>query len=265
MAAVNMPGDTRFRLEVRGYILSQNYGTNQSLIRGELWLIKQGSSTKYAGSPYSSSWSNNIAGNVASNGAFYYDFRAYTDLLLDRRDYWITHDANGYASFGVSGAATVYSMGSASVSENYGVPRIPKVPTAPANTGVDQATTTSLRYTFSGVDNMGAAVDAWQAEAATDDGFTTDVVTSSASSPVTFTGLIPGQNYRFRSRAHNSQGWGAWSTLNAQGRGSTLAALYYSDGANWLPANLQYSDGAQWLPPVLQYSDGTTWLNPLPQ
>jgi hypothetical protein len=260
VASANMSGDSRFRLETRLYQLSQNYGGNYSTCEAQLWLIKQGSSTKFANAPNYSSWSMSATAWGGGSGTFTYDFRSSSALLLAVADVNVVHDANGYASFYASADASVYSMGSAHVDDGIGLSRIPKAPKAPAALAIDAVTTTGFRVSVPAPDNMGAGIDQYEVVASTD-GFATaaaDVLTN----PATFSGLTPGVTYSVRGRAHNSQGWGAWSPVATQ---QTQPALYMSDGAAWVPVALQASDGNAWSGAQLLYSDGAAWQNPLPQ
>jgi hypothetical protein len=260
MSSANFP-DSRFRLEARQYLLQQDYAGNRSLLRNELWVIKQGSSTRYNTDP-TSNWSTNVNGWV--NGAsFGYDFRNSGQLLLDMRDAWIGHDGNGYGGWGTSGYANLADIGSASVSDNGSFPRIPKRPQQPYYPSFTNITTTDVRVTSSVPDNMGAGIDAYLFQVDDDPGFgSPSSIQNNSGNVQDFTGLTPGVTYYARTQAHNSQGWSDWSPT---GSVATLPALYVSDGANWIPSSMQVSDGTSWAGAQLLYSDGSSWLNPLPQ
>lgn len=89
----------------------------------------------------------------------------------------------------------------------------PTVPSAPSPIGIDQITATSMRYRFSGNSDGGSGILEWQAQTATNSGFSANVQTVSSSGTTTFTGLLPGNTYYARSRGRNGVGWGPWSSV----------------------------------------------------
>lgn len=88
----------------------------------------------------------------------------------------------------------------------------PTAPGAPVPVGVDEITATSARYRFSGTSDGGSAITGWQAQTATDAGFTQNVQTVASNGTTTFTGLLPGNTYYFRARGANAVGWSGWSS-----------------------------------------------------
>lgn len=92
----------------------------------------------------------------------------------------------------------------------------PTAPGAPVSVGVDEITATSARYRFSGTTDGGSGILEWQAQAATNAAFTSNVQTVGSNGTTTFTGLLPGNTYYFRSRGRNAVGWSGWSnTISA--------------------------------------------------
>lgn len=92
----------------------------------------------------------------------------------------------------------------------------PTVPSPPTSVGVDQITATSARYRFSGNSNGGSGILEWQAQTATNSAFSANVQTVGSNGTTTFTGLLPGNTYYFRSRGRNAVGWSGWSnTISA--------------------------------------------------
>lgn len=92
----------------------------------------------------------------------------------------------------------------------------PTAPAAPTSVGVDQITATSARYMFSGNSDGGSGILEWQAWAATDAGFSQNAQAVSSNGTTTFTGLLPGNTYYFRSRGRNAVGWSGFSnTISA--------------------------------------------------
>lgn len=92
----------------------------------------------------------------------------------------------------------------------------PTAPPAPSSVGVDEITATSARYRFSGNGDGGSGIIEWQAWAATDAAFTQNVQAVSSNGTTTFTSLLPGNTYYFRSRGRNAVGWSGFSnTISA--------------------------------------------------
>jgi large repetitive protein len=81
----------------------------------------------------------------------------------------------------------------------------PDTPAAPAANRGDQ----SAAITFGAPGDQGCAIDQYQIQ--TDGGATQ----TASGSPHTFSGLNNGTSYRFRVRANNEVGWGAWSDYSA--------------------------------------------------
>ena len=136
----------------------------------------------------------------------------------------------------------------------------PTPPGAPVPVGVDQATPTSLRYRFSGTTDGGSAITGWQAQIATDPGFSQNVQTVNSNGTTTFSGLDPSTTYNVRSRGSNAVGWGGWS---ATASGSTESGAYASVNGAWVPVPFNWSNGSAWTPLAPLASNGTAWVRPI--
>lgn len=87
----------------------------------------------------------------------------------------------------------------------------PTVPETPTAVSAGSATSSSLTVSWTAPANTGgASIDVYQVERSID-GTTWVTVSSSASSPLSVTGLSASTSYVFRVRAHNSVGWGPYS------------------------------------------------------
>lgn len=86
-------------------------------------------------------------------------------------------------------------------------PTVPETPTAVTASG---ATSSSLSVSWTAPSDGGAAIDAYQLEKSTD-GITWTLVSSTATSPYSVSGLSASTSYVFKVRAHNSVGWGPFS------------------------------------------------------
>jgi len=172
-------------------------------------------------------WSVNVGGQIF-NGCASLDFRGGQGQLLlgSGGTGWFGHDANGNLSLIVDayhGPASIFGTADPAAAWFY-TDRIAKVPGAPFSLSVDQATTTSLRYMFSGTTDGGSPILEWQAQADDDPAFGSPITMSSTGTS-TFTGLVPGTEYTFRARGRNAVGWGPWSVVDANSRGTTLPAV----------------------------------------
>lgn len=248
-----------FRLEERSWVVQQDYGNNRSLLHGELWIIKNSAASAWSNA--GSAWNYSIAGQGASGG-FTYDFRNSDSLLLYAVDVWIGHDGNGYLDWACGANCTADQLGYAATSSSYSAPRIPKAPNAPFVSYAGNITTTNIRIGLTSTGDNGAGIDSWDFQVSENAAFTQGVFTRNwGGGLLDITGLVPGRQYWFRGRAHNSQGWGAWSPVNGPYR--TLAAMYMSDGDSWNPVQVQRSTGTAWVGVEVQYSTGSAWVSPL--
>lgn len=186
-----------------------------------------GSSQTYALGCYS--WGVNIGGQGFS-GCHSLDFRGGQSAITlgSGSTGWFGHDGNGRLTIVVDcwhGPASVF--GTADPGAAYFVTdTIAKPPGAPFSVSVDQATTSSLRYIFSGTTDGGSPILEWQAQADDDPAFGSPI-TSWSSGSTTFTNLVPGTRYYFRARGRNAVGWGGWAAPagDGVGQGTTLPAV----------------------------------------
>jgi hypothetical protein len=86
------------------------------------------------------------------------------------------------------------------------------VPAAPTPVSIDQVTTTSLRFKFSGNSDGGSPITSWQAQIASDSAFTQNVQTVTSDGTTVFTGRTPNQPQWTRARGNNAVGSGPWSS-----------------------------------------------------
>lgn len=165
----------------------------------------------------------------------------------------VTVGARGYYSGSSDWGSMQTGTGSVTLTNYVRLPGAPGTPTITA-IGTTTATATWTAAT-------GPNIDAYWIQVATDSGFTNLVKNASVGNVLTYgiTGLTPGKPYWVRVRAHNSDGYGAYS---AAATFTTLAGVYVSDGANWKPAEIYISDGVAWQLATLLVSDGTTWKAP---
>lgn len=218
MGTATFSNNGNYYIDVDAAVVSQNQAGNYSTIYWRVIVTKTSGTGFWSNANANNSgWANQYpAGTrVWTQGSLAFDFRGGTPKSIQFADgtFNVYHDADGYATYAVDAAVALVNLGSAyAASGNKSAPRIPKLPGAPTPVGVDQITDTSLRYRFSGTTDGGASITGWQAQIATNPGFTTGVQTVSSSGTTAFTGLNPHTTYYLRSRGSNFLGWGPYST-----------------------------------------------------
>lgn len=211
---------TRFYLNVD--ILSQNSGTNQSLVRLTIqsWNIGNTSSNYGgAGNQYGYWWNGGsyVLGPVHGGNPFLPAGYANGQLRWsDIYDVLVTHDANGYWLGGTSFPVAMGLAYGAVNETHYGavtIPRIPRVPyqmAAPTLIAVSP-TTIDFGFTYSG-DMGGTPNTTYEHRISTDPTFATGVSTQyDGSSPGQWTGRAPGTRHYLQVRPINAVGPGPWS------------------------------------------------------
>lgn len=184
-----------------------------------LYWRRAGSSsyTSYSGA---ASFNATIGGvSVASGG---YNFNAPAGGAIGET--LITHGSRDVGAVGTASVAGFFNSdtSAAGYGEVWGSQPVATVPPAPTNAPgtPDQATSTSLRYTFNSAGDGGSPIIRWEFQVASRADFVgAELLTSSGQSTVT--GRAPDTTYYFRSRGVNAIGSGPWS---AAASGKTLAA-----------------------------------------
>lgn len=165
-------------------------------------------------------WNVLIAG-APDSGQWRYDYRNGVSYIE------VTRHTVGGAAFGAQSASATVTM---DFGPGYGGRQtvtvtdyftIADVPPAPSPIGLDEASLTTLRFRFSGNGDNGSAIQEWQAQIATDAGFTQNVQTVSSNGLTVFGGLQAGTAHYARARGRNGVGWGPWSSSIS---GATLPA-----------------------------------------
>lgn len=117
----------------------------------------------------------------------------------------------------------------------------PGAPTSPSG-NPDQITPTSMRYRFTAGSTGGSPILEWQAQRATNSGFTSGVVTVASTGASVFSGLTPNTRYYFRARGRNAQGWGPWgASVNALTLPAGAPGLAVSPSPSGTSASLTFS------------------------
>lgn len=210
-----------YDLRMRIFTIENNVGGNYSRYRGDRYAYSRSGYGSYMNDTRTvNSW---IAGHHAGgNYSLPFapgDFAGKTIGLGVYDTGAVGHDGNGNLWFTsriqMLNASVFGSADTGDVGMNGD--HLPRPPAAPTPLTIDNITTNSLRYSFSGNWDGGSPITSWQAQIATDPGFTQNVQTVNSSGTTTFTGLSPATRYYTRSRGNNAYWNGAWSTtLSAQ-------------------------------------------------
>lgn len=161
-------------------------------------------------------WNVNIGGHVYS-GSTGLPFNTDTVTLASGGTPWIAHNSAGYMDMYISanhGGGTTFGT-AYTTNTLFSTDRIPVPPNAPHSNSNTLAGPTGFRQTFSGagVDLGGGSFYAWQAQIATNSGFTTGVQLVNSSGTTDWTGLSNHTTYWSRARAVTSAGEGSWSNV----------------------------------------------------
>lgn len=221
---------------------------NSSAVAWELKIIRN-SGGAFNNSPTALSWSVVINGSTVGSGSTSYNFNNYAQLVLGSSTTGqIAHDADGSKSVGVSGSISgpgPITGGSASGTQD--LSNFSRPPLAPASCTVAvsgrNATVTSGN---ADVTNR-PAITSYQVEATTanETAWSGNVYTMT-SQQYTYTGLDGGKNYRFRTRAVNSEGAGAWT----------------ESASTFIPAGGRRWTGSAWEPTTIARRwNGSAWVD----
>lgn len=119
-----------------------------------------------------------------------------------------------------------------SKSRTYTLPARPSsIPGAPGGPYIQNVTNNSAQVYVTGAAANGSTVDAYQIEIATNTGFTTGYQLANNSNNV-FGGLAAATTYYTRSRAHNANGWGPYTTTKSFTTGATVPGTPTGVGNN---------------------------------
>ena len=235
---------------------------NSSAVAWQLKIIRN-SGGAFNNSPTALSWSVTINGSTAGSGSTSYNFNNYAELVLGSgTTSQITHDDDGSKTVSTSGSISGSGpITGGSASGTQALSDFSRPPLAPASCTVSvsgrNATVTSGNAS---VTNR-PAITSYQVEATTanETAWSGNVYTMT-SQQYTYTGLDGGKTYRFRTRAVNSEGAGAWTEsastfIPAGGRRWT--------GSAWTPtATAKRWNGSSWVDiSVAKRWNGSAWVD----
>lgn len=194
-------------------LISQNFGGNYSTVR------VRGVASKSNGFR---SFNNNgvayaISGTRSSSRNAAFDVPGYGSQTCIDSTWNIAHSSTGYltvtftATLGNTGTSAFGGGGSVTLS--YTLPRIPKVPSTIATPGLSFTAPKNVRVSWSAPNNNGRAIDQYQVQYDSVSNFSSpSTVSAGTATAKTITLQNIGQRVWFRVRAHNSMGWGSWSS-----------------------------------------------------
>lgn len=228
MGQATFSGNSHYQIDVDAALVSQN--GNSSTIYWRVIVIKTGSFGNSAwGNTGSKGWADsNRAGanDLWANNNIQFNFQNGSqngNFTMAEGTFVVNHNADGTGSYHVSAGLTLMSLGSASAGT--GIRSLPRtnvktVPGKPVGLSVDQATSSSLRFRFSGTTDGGSPIREWQIHYGANPTFGEFAIASDGTSIIG--ALTPGKTYYFWARGRNDIGWGPFSDRMS---GKTLAGL----------------------------------------
>lgn len=136
------------------------------------------------------------------------------------------------------------------------------VPPPGSNIGLDEITTTSIRYRFINNGDGGSPILEWQAQCAENATFTIGVINSlnSTSGTRVFTGLAPAKTHYFRARGRNAVGWGGWTSVVSA---TTLSVMYVGKSGSFpSAASVGVGKGTTFVTPQILVGKGGSFVPP---
>lgn len=249
------------------YVRRDQVSGNNSTYAWAYYARKIGAGTTWTAGAYP--FSVSVGGFGFGWNAAALDFRNSTQNTIGTGSTgWIAHAADGTLNIIV--AAWYHTDGNEYFGNSdiggtwFYTDRLAQVPPAPSNIGLDQITSTSMRYRFSGNGDGGSAITQWQYayNGTTSDPAGAGWVIKQGSGTDVITGLIPGTTYYVKSRGVNGVGAGPWSgAISAK----TLAGGQIYDGSAFQPSRVFISlDGSNnWVDALgfINVDGGNTWAS----
>lgn len=187
-----------------------NSSANTSTVSWSLYMTQTGSYNSYNFS--TSSWSVNIGGHTYS-GTFTYDFRNYDQLYLGGNTTpAISHNANGTGSVSVSASCNAGDpVGSASCSGTQGLTDFVRPPSAPVSCTA-ALSGNSIIVTAGNATSPVTPVSYYVSYASSADAYATwSAESTMTSQSYTYSSLVKGRTYKFRTRAQSSEGYSTYT------------------------------------------------------
>ena len=265
-----LDGAADYRCGINIYLVSQDYSGNTSTFYWEVILQNPTGSPSWASNPGIFSWSASVGGQGRSGTFNIPQSGASNSRVVGSGYVAVGHDSEGYQS-GFANNAYINASAHSNIGKGgsgdawVDAPRIPKPPiSSPATPYADAITSGSMRINWNViVDDRGAALDHYLLRVSRNSNPNiqpfNDYVLSPNETQVSLLELGPNETYYFQVYPHNSQGYGGATPV---GSGTTLAGVYVSDGANWVPTSFRASDGSAWSGPLPQVSTGSAWSGP---
>jgi len=192
------------------------------------------------------SWS---LSNGASGGVGGINWSGASSLVVYDQTFTVGHNADGSGSYSFSGSSSMNGWGSASANDgSITLTDFSRPPLAPASC---TASVVSRNVTVtSGVADVTnrPAIIRYEVERTTpnEGAWSGTVNTMDGSRQYTYTNLDGGKTYRFRTRAVNSEGNGAWT--------ESVSTFVPAGGRRW--------DGSQWVPTTIARRwNGSAWVD----
>lgn len=189
-------------------VLQYDAANNRTLVRIGIGVFDNSPSL---GGNGTGTWSIGFLGVQRNSGSVSYDFGSGSPGTLWTGDFWVDHDASGYANiYGSAFFNGVSPVGAAGVSGSFVVDyvRLPGAPGTPTLSRNSNGTSISIT---SQVPSSPVSITAYQYAYRTDNSNWSSAVDMGNSTTASFAAPSATTAYYFITRAYSSEGWGAWS------------------------------------------------------
>lgn len=192
------------------------------------------------------SWS---ISNGASGGVGAINWSGASSLVVYDQTFTVGHNPDGSGSYSFSGSSSMNGWGSASASGgSITLTDFNRAPLAPASCTAS-VSARNVTVTSGVADDTGRpAISSYQVERTNNDGVTWSGTqyTMDGSRQYVYSNLDGGKYYKFRTRAVNSEGAGAWT----------------ESASTFVPAGGRRWDGSAWTPTTIARRwDGSAWVD----
>jgi hypothetical protein len=165
MGTARFSGNSSYEINYDAALVRQE--GNRSLVYARTIVYKLAGTGRWsANNSGNNGWASWNGGGLWNGGGFSYDFRGRDSILFWEGNWWINHNADGFASYETSSGMNLVDIGYAASGTGWReLPRIPKPPTAPRNLRPANISINNAGVYYDGpADNRGAAVTSYRAD-----------------------------------------------------------------------------------------------------
>ena len=263
-----MDGSANFTLNLTITETSTDPATNTSVVTYSLYINPPGGIESYNLTSSNQTYYVKINGATVASGGFTYDFRSpndNTNKVIKTAPVTITHAADGTSTVTAAGQATTTNanIGDGTIAtfntvltDFSRVPAAPAAPTLVLNSANPMAVdiTSAIPTELS---PAGPVIDDYNYRYSTDDATWSAEQAMGVDRTETFTSTAPGLYY-IQTRAHSSEGWGAWSSSSSI---TTFSGGKVWNGTAFVPGRTKVWNGTAWVNAIVKVWSGSGWTN----